>query len=595
MNKPLPPEVQQRLRALYCYVRAMEFGDLESIAKLLCEAEQDVVLDRMFQEIDLHYQDQMVVQPGELAAVHEQAVRLLMQELERIQVLQNGDQNPTNQTTDLFPFPQERRRTAMHYRPTPLIHEEETGGMPQVQPPDQKPPRKRSTHFLQMLAAVLLVGGLLAGFLMLFASRPQSRNSQVASQPTPQVQPPGIFLAVSSTATADNAVETFEAYGLRAANNTPIWSTFLVQSAGTPGSVVIQNQVAYIPIANDVFALQTDTGKLLWKKTLSLDPYNTTLRVEGDVLIAGGQDTNAVASLYRLNEQDGSVLWHYQTGGDTAFAIGNGVVYTGKDEVTSMFTPNPGTLRSLVALNATNGTVIWSHDNIDPLGITVHNGTIYVQSIAADNTGSDKRYFLSAWTSSGDKLWLEAGPAQEPVAINGGFLIIATGSNLCAYRADNGYQAWCTHNPTQTFSSGGMTTTTGPSYASYVAQNGVLYAAYSMQTSDTSTHQSTASFLQALNIQTGTVIWSQKVGTSDVDITHKGSQTVIGMPKNVGLQLGSSSSILLSQSTLSISAGTSISTFSLADGRHLWQSTIKRAGDGVHFVGSVYIAPQRSY
>jgi outer membrane protein assembly factor BamB len=592
LNKPLPPEVQRRLRALYCYVRAMESGDLESIANLLCEAEQDAVLDRMFQEIDMHYQDQVAVQPGELAAIHQRAVHLFMQELERVQAQQNGDQN---QTTPVFPLPQERRQTAMPYRPTSFIREEETDGMPQVQLPDQKPHRKRSTHFLQMLAAVLLVGGLLAGFLMLFASRPHSRNSQVASQPTPQVQPPGTFIAVSSAASAANPMETFEAYGLRAANNIPIWSTFLVQSDGTPGSVVIQNQVAYILIANDVFALQIDTGTLLWKKTLPFEPLsNTALRVEGDVLIAGGQDTNGFASLYRLNEQDGSVLWHYQTGADRAFAIGNGVVYTGKDEVTSMFTHNPGTLRLLVALNATNGNVMWSHDNIDPLGITVQNGTIYVQSIAADNTGSDKRYFLSAWTSSGDKLWLETGPAQEPVAIDGGFLMIDTGSDLCAYRADNGHQAWCTHNPTQTFSPGGMTTTVGPSYASYVAQNGVLYAAYSMQTSDTSTHQSTASFLQALNIQTGTVIWSQKVGTSDVDITHKGSQTVIGMYKNVGLQFGSDSSILLSQNTLSIMAGTSIYTFSLADGQQLWQSTIRIAGDLVNFVGSVYIAPQRS-
>jgi outer membrane protein assembly factor BamB len=592
LNKPLPPEVQRRLRALYSYVMAMESGDLENIANLLRAAEQDAILDRMFQEIDMHYQDQMVVQPDELEAVHEQGTQLFMQELERVQTQQNGNQKRTRQIKNVFKLAQERVQVTMKYRPIPFMDEIEIDDMPRVQQSDQKSRRKRPTHFLQMVAAALLVGALLASFLLLFASRSQNHHSQVASNLTPQVQPPGMFIAVSSTAKANNPVKTFEAHGLHAANNTPSWNTFLMSSDATTDTVVTQNQIAYIQIGNDIFALQTDSGKVLWKKSLSFSPYsNITLQVKEDVLIAGGPNTNGFATLYRLNEQDGSVLWYYQAGLSTAFAIGNGVIYTSKDEVTSMFTSDPGALRSLVALNATNGHVIWSHNNIAPLGITVHNGLLYVQSMAADNTGSDKRYFLSLWTSSGDQLWSKAGPAQEPVpvAFYSDLFVIDTGSDLCAYRTDNEQQVWCTH----TTSHSGKTIAEGPGYASYVTQNGVLYATYTMQTSSTSTHGSSASFLQALNIQTGTVTWTKKVGTSDYDISHKGSQSIVDQSQIVGLKISPYSSILLSQDTLSIIGDTSIYTFSLADGQQLWQSTIKLAGDEVGLIGLAYSAPTR--
>ena len=583
MNKPLPPEVQRRLRALYHYVTAMESGDLESIASLLRAAEQDAVLDRMFQEIDMHYQDQMVVQPGELAAVHELTEQLFMQELERVQALQNGKQKQTRKIKPVFKLSQERVQETMKYRPKPFIDEVEIDDMPRAQRSDPKPRRKRYAHLLQMVAAVLLVGGLLAAFLLLFASRSQSHNSQVASHI--QTQPSGIFIAVSRT-WGNSPSATFRAYGLRATSNTPIWSTSLAQAAYVaPSSIVIQGQVAYISITNNVFALQTDNGKLLWRQTMPSSALsNLTLQVKGDILIASGQDTNYIASLYRLKELDGSVLWHYQTGGDTAFAIDNGIIYTGKDEGADVFTPDPGAMRSLVALNATNGNVIWSHSNVYPLGITAQNGTLYVQNMAAGNVGSDKRYFLSVWTSNGKQLWSKIGPMQEPmpVAIDGSLFVIDIGGNLCAYRTGNGQQVWCTHNPTQTFPSGNKTITEDLSYASCVPQNGVLYATYSTSIVNTSTQQeSNASFLQALNIQTGTVIWTHKVGSSNSSGTHR---------EDVGPQFDTlnHNPILLSQNALSIVSGASIYTFSLADGQQLWQSTITKANDQVDFVSSAY-------
>jgi len=597
LNKPLSPEVQRRLRALYSYIRAMEVGDLESVATLLHEAEQDIALDRMFQEVDMHYQGQLAIQSDELTAAREQTAQLfLLEESKHREAEQNNVRQETIGPIHALSLPQERKHiTPMTYQPIAPSGEQEIENRPQIRIPESKPCRKRSTRFLQMFAAVLLVGGLLVGFLVLFASREPGRSS-VVGQSTLQTQPPGIFIAVAETTSSPSSMQlNFEVYGLRSANNTPIWHTSLVQATGKPGSVVIQSQVAYIQIGSDVFALQTGTGKLLWRKTLPFDSYgDNTLQVEGNTLIAGGQDAHGEATLYRINKQNGTILWHYQTGTNTAFAIDNGVVYTGQDEVTSTYTPNPGTLRFLVALNATNGNVLWSRDEIEPLGITVQNGMLYVQSIAADNTGSDKRYFLSAWTSSGTMLWSEAGPAQEPIVIEDGLLVIDTGNDLCAYQADNGHQVWCTHNPVATFGGPGSTPINfGASYTGYTAQNGVLYATYSLQTTYSSTSSSSATFLQALNIQTGTTIWSWKVGINyDHSTSRQNLQTpTILSQKDTGLNMGFPQPPLLSQKTLSLIASPGIFTYSLTDGKLLWQSTIKVAGYLVDFVGSAYIAP----
>lgn len=597
MNKPLPPEIQRRLHALYRYVKAMETGDLESIAALLRSAEQDAILDRMFQEIDIHYQtqDQMTVQPNELAEVEQRLTDLSMQELERVQTQSNGQNSRPANTPPVFPLLQERRPIAMPYQPISSISEQETRDIPRIQPAPQKRHGRRISRFAQMLAAVLLVAALVGGFLALFTRLATHQpGSGVAVQSTPQAQPPGIFVAVSSTTGTAHPSGTVEAYGLRAANNIPIWSTFLTQSAAEPGPIVTHDQIAYIPIANSVFALQAHTGKILWKITLPTDPSSSaTLKVEGDILLASGQDKQVVTSLYRLNEQDGSILWHYQTGSSTAFAVSNGVVYTGKDEVTSMFTPNPGSQRFLLALNATNGEVLWSRDNILTLSISIQNNTLYVQSMPADNTGSDKRYFLSAWTTGGHESWSIMSPTNGTavIAFDGGLLLLSTGNNLCAYQTNSGHQAWCTHNPTQTFKQDGATLTEGFNYTGYIAQNGVLYAAYNVQTALTSTHHSSASFLQALNIQTGALIWSQKVGTLDIDITTRGSGTIINASRIVGLNVSSDNTFMSGQTTLSIAASNSIFTFSLTNGHLLWQSTIKPTKDSVGFVEVAYVAP----
>jgi hypothetical protein len=73
MNEQLTPAVRRRAQVLQRYIRAMESGDIDSIASTLSEAEQDQALERMLLEVNEVYQheDHTNVQPAEVTRVQQ--------------------------------------------------------------------------------------------------------------------------------------------------------------------------------------------------------------------------------------------------------------------------------------------------------------------------------------------------------------------------------------------------------------------------------------------------------------------------------------------------------------------------------------------
>src|SRR5258708_19709154 len=69
MNEPLTPAVQQRIQILHRYMCAMESGDVDTIATVLSQAEQDDALEHMILEANEVYQreDQTIVRPADVA------------------------------------------------------------------------------------------------------------------------------------------------------------------------------------------------------------------------------------------------------------------------------------------------------------------------------------------------------------------------------------------------------------------------------------------------------------------------------------------------------------------------------------------------
>lgn len=74
MNEQLTPAMQWRTQVLQRYLCAMESGDVDTIATVLSEAEQDQALERMILEINEVYQfeDHTLVQPADIAMIQQQ-------------------------------------------------------------------------------------------------------------------------------------------------------------------------------------------------------------------------------------------------------------------------------------------------------------------------------------------------------------------------------------------------------------------------------------------------------------------------------------------------------------------------------------------
>ncbi len=73
MNEQLTPDIQKHIQDLQRYMLAMESGDIDSMATVLREAEQDRALERMIQEVNDFYQqeDHTLAEPAYVAQVQQ--------------------------------------------------------------------------------------------------------------------------------------------------------------------------------------------------------------------------------------------------------------------------------------------------------------------------------------------------------------------------------------------------------------------------------------------------------------------------------------------------------------------------------------------
>jgi eukaryotic-like serine/threonine-protein kinase len=89
------------------------------------------------------------------------------------------------------------------------------------------------------------------------------------------------------------------------------------------------------------------------------------------VVYVGSQDNN----IYALDANTGSLLWKYTTGGPvpSSPATANGVVYVGSNDY------------ALYALSAKTGVLLWSYGTANEVSSpVVANGKVYVFAFGAD-------------------------------------------------------------------------------------------------------------------------------------------------------------------------------------------------------------------
>ncbi|MGB8310541.1 MAG: PQQ-binding-like beta-propeller repeat protein [Halobacteriota archaeon] len=132
---------------------------------------------------------------------------------------------------------------------------------------------------------------------------------------------------------------------------------YTTKSIGEPTAA--SNGIVYIGGGgHNVYALNADTGNLVWNYTTGFDVYSSPAVANGIVYV-GSCGTALNHSVYALDARTGTEIWIYTTGdsvtppalagGVTSPAVANGIVYVGSDYT------------KVYALNANTGAMVWEY------------------------------------------------------------------------------------------------------------------------------------------------------------------------------------------------------------------------------------------
>jgi outer membrane protein assembly factor BamB len=450
-------------RTLYRYMHALEHGDLDTIAAILYEAEHDRDLERMVLEVNEMYQadDNTVVQPAEMA-----------------------------QAIDLLPSDFSASTSGVLERPTRT-----TGRV------------RRFSALIQTLAAVLIVGLLIGGYVVLATTHHFSPGSQNPSLP---------MVAV----TTQNGV-----YALNPANGNVFWDYVSPDTSSLTSVVTLQNGMAYFATQDgQIYALQQSDGSLLWHTDLHIAQpggnSNLNIVYDAGVVFAGLADGNNGSVVYALQAGNGRVLWKSQKNSQL-LAASNGIVYIASRTDVQVNS-------KLEALRGQNGQLIWSYDT-PPLSAIVENNVLFVfsvQKFVPSDFGGNKQYkSLTAFNAQNGKLlwWRQIIDNNvDPMLLEHNLILLGSLYNvnayhICAYRVSDGSQVWCVPSKNIPFPGNASpskqntktyATPFNQNITSYAADNSMLYVSYPAQISSNGNNASVE--VEAFNINNGKLIWSKR-------------------------------------------------------------------------------------
>ena len=272
---------------------------------------------------------------------------------------------------------------------------------------------------------------------------------------------------------------------LNASTGTILWTYSTIIPFDDLTSPAIANGRVYVGASdNNVDALDAKTGALLWQYATSGPIYYPPTVVDG-VVYVGSQDNN----IYALNAATGALVWKYTTGGmvNASAAVANGMVYIGSDD------------NNLYALNASTGQLVWSY--------TMAGGASSAPSVASGKVyvGADQVYALNATT--GALVWKY--PAQSsrstPAFARGVLYVSSYQGSVYALNASTGAVIW---------SHDGL----GFYLHSPVVANGVVYVSSGDYPA-----------IAALDISTGTLLWSAYGGNDSSSLTVVNGMVYFGM------------------------------------------------------------------
>ncbi len=357
--------------------------------------------------------------------------------------------------------------------------------------------RQRIIALVQTLAAVMLVGVVLASFLAFIAYR---TGTPGAKDQNPRLS---TIHSIVATVALDGTV-----YAFQPGSKQVLW-TFSKASqkrSSVASAVVVQDRVVYTIINEQMYALNAINGTVLWQQSLALpNPVQNNfeklmsdhgiLYVSGTSYVGGVGYAHTSGNIYALRMGDGKVLWHYQDATpDPLITASNKNVYVIRGD-------------TLLVLHGDTGKVRWQKSSIVPRAIVADDTTAYVdaQLVAGKAPGNKNALFdatlLALSTQDGHVRWstpvvnLRPDRAQTFVLYQG-MIILSFFSDFpytyhfCAYKTSNGTSVWCSSK---------TETPTGDGILGYTLMNATLYAGVSSQNGPS---------IEARNVGNGKLLWS---------------------------------------------------------------------------------------
>ena len=281
-------------------------------------------------------------------------------------------------------------------------------------------------------------------------------------------------------------------------------------SSGPPALV---KNTLYFASGNDVYALDSDSGQLVWQYTTG-GFINATPAVSNGILYVGTGDFN----VYALNAKTGALVWTYATGSYivSSLVVSDGIVYAASDD------------NNVYALNASTGALLWQYSTGGPIQFApaVDAGIVYI--------ASSDGYIYALNATSGALVWQFLTTPQyngsTPTVVGGVLYMASADDNLYALNSSNGNLLWKTSlgnapaDGCDAAVANGMVylgsgdsgvfyaidavsgkvrwtyTTTVPVYAASAVANGVVYFGSGDQN------------FYALNASTGRLLWRYTTG-----------------------------------------------------------------------------------
>lgn len=209
-----------------------------------------------------------------------------------------------------------------------------------------RPRRSRVIHLFQGLAAVLVVGALISGWLVV----------------THMMNHPHVT-SISSPRDDIYIVHYNIAYRIDGSTGKEVWHhpvSTRKQSdpqMGSSASLQVVNHVVYAMLDFDIYALNADTGEEIWHVTNQTNKSYFYFVVDSKHVYLYTLDSTFSA----LNVSDGSLAWHnttFHTENGYGFSVSDGILYT----TLSATDPNSQPVQPsdlIYALDATTGKVRW--------------------------------------------------------------------------------------------------------------------------------------------------------------------------------------------------------------------------------------------